>query len=197
MSIQMNSDRKIGKEEWCIMGVFFMILLFLQPFIETGWGDDTWFAANSIPMPEFLRIRYMGWTSRILIEAGILLLSASEWIWRILNILIILVLIWIVSDLFGIEENNSMMQARTFFFVLIWAVPILCIKETGWIATTMNYLWPMTMGLVAARPIKHWIKGERCSAWEYAVCPLCMLYGSNVEQGAALLWGGTCWPAFI
>lgn len=179
----------------------FLILLFLQLFLQMGWGDDVWFAEEMTPLGEYLPFRYKNWTSRLLIEAGLKLLTAlPEWIWRILNILIVLLLVWIVADLFGvselsgselpgIESNAAKRQAQVCFFVFIWCVPLSCVREAGWIATTLNYLWPMTLGLVAMRPIKHWIKGEKCLAWEYIVYPPCMLFAANSEQCAAILLG--------
>lgn len=176
--------------EWIDMGVFLVILLFLQLFLQTGLGDDSWFAEDSRPLGKYLRDRYQGWTSRLLVEAILKLLAAApDWIWRMMNVLIVLLLVWIVADLFGIEKDNTRRQAKVFFFVLMWCVPMACISESGWIVTTLNYLWPLTLGLVAARPIKHWTCGERCSVWEYVVCPFCMLFGANVEQGGALLLG--------
>lgn len=180
---------KVVKQAILLCGGF-LILLFLQLFLQMGWGDDVWFAEEMRPLSQYLPDRYRGWTSRLLIEAGIKLLAASpQWIWRILNILIVLLLVWIVADIFGIERDAAKRQAQICFFALIWCVPMVSVKEVGWIATTLNYLWPMTLGLVAMRPIKHWVKGEKCFAWEYAVCPFCMLFAANTEQCAAVLLG--------
>lgn len=187
-----SNRKKYGRrKEWLVAVIFFLILLCVQPHLQMGWGDDVWFAQNNESLVEFVVHRYRTWSSRVLIEAGILLMTAMpDWVWRILNILIILLLVWIVSDLFGIERNGSKIQAKILFFALMWVVPTGCINEVGWIVTTMNYLWPLTLGLVAARPVKHWIREEKCPMWEYIVCPLCLLCGANTEQGAALLWGG-------
>lgn len=186
--------RKIQKDKVVKTAVLlcagFLILLFLQLFLQMGWGDDVWFAEEMHPLREYLPIRYRTWTSRLLIETGVKLLApAPQWIWRILNILIVLLLVWIVADIFGIERDAAKRQAQICFFALIWCVPMGSVREAGWIATTLNYLWPMTLGLVAMRPIKHWVKGEKCFAWEYAVCPLCLLFAANTEQCAAVLLG--------
>lgn len=186
-----TEGKQILKRERLVTGIFLLILLFLQLFLHTGWGDDLWFAEESSPLGEYLSARYKGWTSRLLIETGLKLLAAApDWVWRSVNIMIVLLLVWIVADLFGIEKDNTKLQAKIFFFALMWVVPMMCVREVGWMATTLNYLWPLTLGLVAARPIKHWVREEKCPAWEYAVCPLCLLCGANAEQGAALLFGG-------
>lgn len=189
-----NKNRKIRKSEAVqqafLFGCGFLILLFLQLFVPMGLGDDAFFAEDTRPLGEFLSERYQYWTSRLLIEAGAKLLAvSSEWIWRILNILIVMLLVWIAADIFGLERDHTKRQAQVFFFGLMWAVPMDCLWEAGWIATTLNYLWPLTLGLVAIRPVKHWVKGEKCSAWEYFICPLCMIFAANAEQCAAILLG--------
>lgn len=185
-----NAKSPTAKKAVLMWVVFLIVLLFLQLFLQMGWGDDVWFAEMMCPLPEYLWERYCGWTSRLLIETGEILLTASpDWVWRMLNILIVMLLIWIAADIFGLEKDNSKLQAQICFFVLMWAVPMVSIREAGWISTTLNYLWPLTLGLVAMRPIKHWVKGEKCFVWEYPVCLLCMVFAVNTEQGAAVLLG--------
>ncbi len=186
-----NKKRIVG--QWFVMGVFFVILLCLHLPLQTGWGDDAVFRENTMPLGDFLADRYGKWTSRVVIEAGVKLLAgAPDLIWKILNSLIWLLLVWITADLFGVKGAGSEdkgMQAEAFFFLLIWCIPARSLCDAGWIATTMNYLWPVTLGLVAMRPIKHWVAGEKCPVWEYAVCPVCIVFAANVEQGAAVLLG--------
>ena len=184
--------KKQIKKQLLVMGAFFFILLLWHLTLRTGWGDDAVFAEEKMPLKAFLADRYRTWTSRVLIEAGIKLLAERpEWIWKILNVLAVLLLIWITADLFGLEDKKSetKIQAQILFFFLLGCLPVLSLCDAGWIATTMNYLWPMTLGLVAIRPVKHWIRKERCPVWEYPVCPVCMICAANVEQGAALLFG--------
>lgn len=185
-----NDERMKAVKPSVLLCAGFLILLLLQLFLKMGWGDDVFFAEDVRPLGKFLSERYNGWSSRVLVEMGLKLLAGSpEWIWRILNILIVLLLVWIAADLFGVERDSSKQQAQICFFGLMWSVPMGCIKEAGWIATTLNYLWPVTFGLVAMRPVKHWVKGEKCPVWEYAVCPLCVLFAANTEQCAAVLLG--------
>lgn len=177
--------------QWAVMAVFFLILLSLHLFLRTGWGDDVFFAQESMPLGEFLAERYRTWTSRILVEAGVKLLApAPAWIWKLLDSLMILLLVWITADLFGAEYGRTgrKISLQILFFCMLGCLPALSLCDAGWIATTMNYLWPMTLGLVAMRPLKHWIRGENCPVWEYPVCPVCMIFAANVEQGAAILF---------
>ncbi len=174
------------------MGSFFVILLPLHLFLRTGWGDDAAFAGESMPTGEFLAFRYRKWSSRVIIEAGVRLFSAApQWVWKSCNILMILLLVWITADLFGRENKGSKTEIlpHAAFFLMLWCLPVLSLCDAGWIATTLNYLWPLTFGLVAMRPLKHWIRNEKCPPWEYPVCPACIIVSANTEQGAAVLLG--------
>lgn len=68
-------------------------------------------------------------------------------------------------------------------------MPLETLCDAGWINTTANYLWVLCLGSFALRPLKHLCLGERCAPWEWAVCPLCTLYGADMEQMAAILLG--------
>lgn len=177
-------------KEYLTMGIIFGILLLAHVFLQTGWGDDRAFAGEEISLWDFLRVRYQTWTSRVLIEAvAKLLASISDTVWKVLDSLMLSLLVWITADLFGMEGKGTKVRSQIFFFCLLGCLPVLTLNDAGWIATTLNYLWPLTFGLVAMRPLKHWILGERCPAWEYAVCPVCAVFAANTEQGAALLLG--------
>lgn len=190
--VEVTGRKKGIASQWAVMAVFFLILLFMHLSYETGWGDDVSFAGDDLSFGAFLSERYRTWTSRILIEAGIKLLApAPAWVWKLLDSLMILLLVWIAADLFGAEcgEAREKISSQILFFCMLGCLPVLTLCDAGWIATTLNYLWPMTLGLVAMRPLKHWIKKEECPAWEYPVCPVCMIFAANAEQGAAILLG--------
>lgn len=190
--VEETGRKKQIVSRWAVMAVFFLILLSFHLLLETGWGDDVFFAEGNLPFGAFLAERYRTWTSRILIEAEIKLLTAAPaWVWKILNILMVLLLVWVTADLFGIESRKApgKISSQILFFCMLGCLPVLSLCDAGWIATTVNYLWPMTLGLVAMRPLKHWIRGEKCSAWEYPVCPVCVIFAANMEQGAAILFG--------
>lgn len=186
--MQIKKDNKL-LQQFILLGIFFGILLGLQAFIRLGFGDDMVYiqAWNEKPLDTFLKDRYEWWSSRIIIEAVMMPLVASNpWIWRFLNILMVLLLVWNAADLFGIKDK---MQAQILFFILMWSIPISSINSAGWITTTTNYLWVMILGLVAMRPLKHWLLKEKLFPWEFIVCPVCIIYAANMEQMGAILLG--------
>ena len=176
----------------CILFVCFAIpILFLHTFAQRDYGDDPFFASYwGRSLLTVLKLRYEQWSSRVIIEAVVILLTnANPWVWRILNTLMVILLVWNVGDLFGLGDTRERRQAQFFFYGMMWVVPMFSLYSAGWIATTVNYLWTLTLGTVALRPIKRWFTGQKCAPFEYVVCPLCVIFAANMEQMGAILFG--------
>lgn len=184
-----------------LFAVFFLILLAVHIFIEADFGDDVHYAGEwgKEPLSTFLKNRYDWWSSRVVIEATMMPLAAAPvWVWKLLDIAMLLLLVYNAADLFaagqahaqkGVQAASGKMQAQLFFFAGLWMIPLLSINGAGWITTTTNYLWALALGLVALRPLKHCLCREKCAAWEWLACPLCTLYAANMEQMGAILCG--------
>lgn len=190
-------EKKRGQKvkEALILACFFLILLTVHIFIKVDFGDDLHYATEwgKEPLLVFLRGRYEWWSSRVVIEAAMLPLAAAPvWVWKFLNIWMLLLLVFNTADLFAAGQQartERKIQAQLLYFAGIWMVPVLTINGAGWITTTTNYLWALSLGLVALRPLKHWLCQEKCAIWEYFVCPLCTFYAANMEQMGAVLCG--------
>lgn len=184
--------KQADRKKYGILAGMFLILLLAHALIRADFGDDLAYQniLDNQSMFDFLRERYYTWSSRVLIEAVMLLfVTGNVWLWKIADSLMIMLLLWIISELFGGESAQDKMRAQILLFCLIWIVPFFSLSSAGWITTTINYLWPLTLGLVAMLPLKHRTCGEQIPVWEYGVCPLCALYGANMEQMGAILLG--------
>ncbi len=165
------------------------LLLLLHTRIPVDTHDDAAFATYwTRPLWKVLKWRYDTWTSRILIEGALIPLTVFPNIWRILNVGMILLFVWCTADLFGVGGGKRF-PAMGILFALLFTVPLYSLHSAGWITTTVNYLWPLSLGLVAMRPAKHFFCGEKCAGWECAICPLCLVYAADLEQMCAILSG--------
>lgn len=184
--------KQTDRKKWGLLAGIFLFLLLAHTLIRADFGDDLAYKnilANQT-LFDFLRERYHTWSSRVLIEAVMLLfVTGNVWWWKIADSLMIVLFLWIVSELFGGENEQEKMRAQMLMFCMIWIVPFSSLSSAGWITTTINYLWPLTLGLVAMLPLRHWIREEKIPVWEFAVCPVCALYGANMEQMGAILLG--------
>ena len=184
--------KQTDRKKWGLLAGMFLLLLLAHTLIRADFGDDLAYKnilANQ-SMFGFLRERYHTWSSRVLIEAVMLpFATGNVWWWKIADSLMIVLFLWIVSELFGGEKEQEKMQAQMLMFCMIWIVPFFSLSSAGWITTTINYLWPLTLGLVAMLPLRHWNREEKIPVWEFVVCPVCALYGANMEQMGAILLG--------
>lgn len=175
--------------KYLVIAVFIILLFILHSRIVPNFGDDLTYIKvwNEKSLGLFLKDRYQWWSSRVIIEAiMMLLIAASPWVWRIFNIIIILLFIWNISDLFG---NKDKKLSFILFGMLMWIIPLPSLYSAGWITTTTNYLWSLSLGSIALRPIAYCLMDRKNKKWEYICYPLCAIYSANMEQMAAILLG--------
>lgn len=186
---------RLTKEEWrrkkhiILYGILFIVLLCCHFTIDLTYGDDGYFAhvLDGVTWKDFLISRYHWASSRIVLEAVYIPLTQyAQWLWRIMDSAVIIVILWNVNAFFGTED-----RVKGFFLEILLAlfVPMTAIMGAGWIATTANYLWTAAAAMIALIPVKKWTEGRTLRWWEHVVCGVCLLYAANHEQTAALLLG--------
>ena len=168
--------------------VFALVMIFFHYFIVTGTNDDAWFAEmlDKYSLPEYLKMRYNVWTSRIFIETGEVCLNRiNPWVWKGINIFIIIALVYECSEIWG---RDNKLISTVGFMLLVLLFPASMLSSAGWISTTLNYLWSTTAGIFTILLLYKWIqKGRRISIIEYILGVLACLYCCCQEQVVAVL----------
>ena len=140
--------KQTDRKKWGLLAGMFLLLLLAHTLIRADFGDDLAYQnilANQ-SLSSFLRERYYTWSSRVLIEAVMLLfVTGNVWLWKIADSLMVLLFLWAVSELFGGESVQEKLRAQMLMFCMIWIVPFFSLSSAGWITTTINYLWPLTL----------------------------------------------------
>lgn len=168
--------------------IFFIILIILHIKIEAFNGDDIFFK-NALTeennLIEFLTTRYNSWSSRLIIETVLVTLAKFELvIWKFINIGIYMLLAKSISKI-CLKENNKKLNYIICALVLLLPIPVL--NGTGWLATTTNYLWVVSLGLYTLSIIINYIREVKIPKWEYILYVIAALYASNQEQMAAVM----------
>lgn len=173
------------------------LLLFYLPFhiaLSPTYWDDAQFARMlgeyQNNLIQYTMTRYEIWSSRITIE--LLLPFLTSWpslIWKCLNLLMIALLycelVWILEHIFELRESGVYMMTA----VLLCAFPFSIMAQTGWIATTTNYLWVLALGLYAiSRMLKAGLLDQGLSKGEVLCAALSVLYCASFESMAAILF---------
>lgn len=157
-------------------------------FLNPNYGDDLWFGKilDQSSWGAYLSFRYHNWTSRIVIEGVLVLLTrAPIALWKVCNILMWVLLAISISKLF-VRRNavltNWILVASIFF------IPMPIMAEAGLIATTLNYLWPTALGLLSLYPIYKMCHHQTVHWWEYPLYIIAILFSTSSEQWAAILF---------
>ncbi|MSD83552.1 hypothetical protein GKC32_04540 [Lactobacillus curvatus] len=153
-------------------------------------GDDSFFrtVANQQGLLQFVRSRYETWSSRVLIEGALFFFVKHTVLWRIVNSLAILIIIYVPYR--AILKNENKEQNRSLFLLAASIVvlgPLELLYNTGWIATTLNYLWPLAAMGVALIPVIDKYQGHRRKSMLVILGIVLALYATNQEQVCGML----------
>ncbi|MCI6189760.1 MAG: DUF6056 family protein [Clostridium sp.] len=170
--------------------IIFITILFAFVHISLKQlADDIWFRdiISNKSLISYITMRYNTWTSRLIIETCLTsILSIGFWLWKIMDVIIIDILYISFSKLFNREKN----------IYVNWAIALLIIlynfkemSSAGWAATTLNYIWPLSLGLFSLICFKKLYYNEHIRIIEYILYFLSLLYATNQEQMCIILLG--------
>lgn len=174
---------------WLPFVLYLIIIVIFHSSIEANFGDDLYFKEllENRSFLQALNFRYHNWTSRIIIEGFLVVLSKYNVIfWKIGNILILCLLYYSLNKILNRENNLKMKYAIP---PLILSYNLWNMRETGWRATSLNYLWPFTLGLYAMIPIINIIREEKINNKILPFHLISLLYAINQEQMCLLIIG--------
>ena len=140
----------------------FMVALIWHLVIKISAGDDVVYFQTLMDgrsIWEILAHRYATWSSRMAIEFVLIPLVQVSWLWKILDIIIYTLIPVLLYRLLNNyteyidenvswsdkdsdrEESKSILKWLVCAFMLLY--PFSDMVSAGWIATTVNYLWPL------------------------------------------------------
>lgn len=176
---------------------FFLLgssLFALHLAADLSFGDDPFFQ-NAIrdngSLVEFLAQRYCSRSSRILIEGALVLsLHFTTFVWRFLDTFMMLLIPVLISRIFIPIEKKEL---NWFICGMFFLYPYELYRSAGWAATTVNYIWPLAMALLAVMPIrliveKKWIFAEKQKQNKgknfigFVIYTMALLFAANQEQ---------------
>lgn len=184
---------KINKKKFQIAAPFlliFIMMIVLHFIAVPGLNDDKWFASilNDKSLQEYWIWRYNTWSSRLIIETILIFFTKySFFLWRIADSMVIVLLVYSISRIF-LEKSNYKYDIWI-LIGLILLYPFYQMSSAGWVATTLNYLWPLSFGLFSFIPIKKQLNNEKMSIIEKIFYALALVFACNTEQMGAIIFG--------
>ncbi|MFQ7233280.1 MAG: DUF6056 family protein [Enterococcus hulanensis] len=150
--------------------------LFLGPLMNKFDGNYFSFLVN----------RYNTWSSRVIIEFFTLTGVKNPMVWKLLNSIMMaiaaLLPVYIIKRDSEVKSTDLIFSAALFF-----TLPMSFFSETGWVATTTNYLWVFSLGIVSIYPLIRYTRKEKELRWLTVTGIITTLYAANQEQMALLL----------
>lgn len=172
----MEKIKELMNKKYVYYVCLFIFVFALHLFMRPGEADDSWFINNYTGNPlSFAYMRYMQWSSRFLIEMVLVVIASLPLIvWKVLDTLMIVLLFYSGNKLLNIKNRKILI----FEIFLIMTLPWKVFGETGWIATTLNYTWPITLGLYGFSILLE----EKINIFKQIMAFFCIIFACNQEQ---------------
>jgi hypothetical protein len=153
-------------------------------FINTNSNDDAWFREHytQSPLIDFVIERYRTWTSRTLIDIVMYVTNRYTVFWKIVDTALMASILVMLCYLTNAKDGEKWLCC---FFTLIY--PFYDMSSAGWIATTMNYTWPVGSALYVCVILKKMINNKELKWYEYIISFLVLLFACDQEQIAAFM----------
>ena len=129
------------KRQTVLCGLVLLVLFGVQMVMHLNVDnlllDDWVFYAvleRGESIPAWLLLRWETWSSRLIIEGVLCLITHSIWAFRVLDSAAMVLLSWALCRLAGAEKRPGMLAVSA---ALVTAIPFSVLRSTGWMATLM------------------------------------------------------------
>jgi hypothetical protein len=139
-----------GKNIGLLTGIY--LVLYLIHYAVFYVADDIWFAAvQNTPYIEWITSRYYGWSGRLFADSTLYFLMYNKaWIWRLLNPFLFMALAFGITRI--IKKDFTLREFLIALFTLGFLSQPVLSSAFFWITGSINYLWPIALGLFAMIP---------------------------------------------
>ena len=157
--------------------ILYLVFLTVHLVLPLNWGDDKIFLSKSADAGLF---EFLQGSARPLTDGLTYIFSRFHFLWRIFNPAVLTVLMAVIPKILLSQGFHRALP-------LLAVYPTMCMVDAGFVATTVNYLWPVTFGIISLLPLKNLLYGKKTSgALCVAIIPL-MLYACNMQQMSVVL----------
>lgn len=167
---------------------FFLLMLALH-MIMGFLGDDVGYSKilSKRSLIDFLSLRYFEWSSRLVIDAFVVILSRENFIvWKILDSILYTLGVYLLIKFINKDNNKHI----TLFGVLLFLMyPFFDMAGAGWISTTLNYSWCFIFAMISFIPLINELNGKKTNIIIYIISIFSLIYAVNQEQSCLLILG--------
>lgn len=121
--------------------------------------------------------------TRTLIGSLTFIFSRVPTLWRVLNPFILVLLLTIINRIVNLIYHEKKINTLSVFILY----PAMALVDAGFIATTLNYLWTITLGLASVYISLKELHGQKNKWYEWLLGSLALVFSVNSEQMAVVL----------
>lgn len=160
--------------------VFFVAALIIHVFLPLNWSDDAVFLTKTADKDIFT---FLDGSARPLTDGLTYIFSRNQWLWRILNPCILTTLLWSINKTAPVNCKSKSTQIISFVAVF----PTMVLVDAGFVATTVNYLWPVTFGILNLLPLTDALNNRKTNKILLLLLIPLLIYATNMQQICAVL----------
>lgn len=184
-----KKEKKI-KDNFCkfVFATFFVLILAYLFSTFQLIGDDIAFnkVLDNNSLFEYLKGNYLSWSSRVITDAMLAILTRLPFfIWQILHSIIMLFTALSIYEIAIPKDKKEFSFIIPFLFGFI---PIPFFWDCGWMATTLNYTWPLAACMPFFVILKKTLSGEKISKVYIIFSYFSLFFACNTEQCCALIF---------
>ena len=176
-------------------GFVFIFFIFLEAIlfflVNPIYRDDLIFSQvlnDGKTIFEVISHRYNTWSSRSIIEIVLIFVAYKPKIlWQILQVFFMWLMAYSISRIFIKKENKKI--GNYIICTLLLTYPMFNFAAAGWEATTINYIWPLSLALFSFISIKKTFNNEKIKIFEYILYILAIIFACNMEQMCFIVFG--------
>ncbi len=162
--------------------IWFLVMLAVSLFLPLNWGDDAIFADVTANKTLF---EFLKGSARPFTDGLTYIFSHNKWLWRLLNPFVIILSVYSIKETLPFELSKK----DLLFISITTTIVTMVFVDAGFIATTVNYLWPIAFGLFSLISVKKTYYNEKVSAFYKIISVLLLIYATNMQQMCAVLLG--------
>lgn len=171
-----NFLRKGNNLYYCI---YTLILLIAHIFLPLNWADDAVFMKKAA---EKSIADFLSTSARPLTDAMTYFFARNPVIWKLTDPIILLILVLLICKYFKLNSKKE----KVFVSIAV-LFPSLAMVDAGFIATTLNYLWSVTLGFLCLLPSWKVFNNEKVRWYEKLLLLPLLLYVANMQQMSVIL----------
>ena len=169
--------------------VMLVLGLAVHLFLPLQWGDDAVFVHQT---QEAGFSSFVAHSARPLVDALLYGFISVPFLWRLCNPFVLVLFMWVCAKLFGCSDKRA--SVITVCCMAIY--PAMVVVDAGFVATTLNYLWPVSFGFACFLPLyNEWNGLSSSPLLKIALIPA-LLFATDMQQLCAvmlLVFGAGVW----